>query len=52
MRESPNYGELLRLYRQEKNVKLKERYYALILMHEYKNCTKVAKIIEKSRVSV
>jgi len=28
MRETPNYEELLRLYRQEKNAKLKERYHA------------------------
>ncbi|MHA1275203.1 MAG: helix-turn-helix domain-containing protein [Promethearchaeota archaeon] len=52
IRKEPNYEELLRLYRREKDARLKERYHALILMYEYKNCTKVANIIKKSRVTI
>ncbi|HEY0088910.1 MAG TPA: winged helix-turn-helix domain-containing protein [Candidatus Lokiarchaeia archaeon] len=51
-RSSPNYDELVELYRKEKRAKLKERYHALSLMHEWKNCTKVANIVKKSRATI
>lgn len=51
-RSSPNYEELVELYKREKNAKQKVRYHALVLMHEFKNCTKVAEIIKKSERSV
>ena len=51
-RSSPSYDALVELYRKEKRAKLKERYHALSLMHEWKNCTKVANIVKKSRATV
>lgn len=52
MRSSPNYEELVELYKKEKCVKLKERYHALLLMHEFKNCTRVAELLKKSRRTI
>ncbi|MHA1150738.1 MAG: helix-turn-helix domain-containing protein [Promethearchaeota archaeon] len=51
-RSSPNYEELVELYKAEKNAKQKVRYHALVLMHEVKNCSKVAEIIKMSDRSV
>jgi len=51
-RSSPNYDELVELYKAEKNAKQKVRYHALVLMHEVRNCTEVAKIIKMSERSV
>ena len=51
-RSSPDHGELVELYKKEKNSKLKERYHALFLMHEFMNCTTVAELIKKSRNTV
>jgi putative transposase len=47
--DSPIYDDLVELYRKEKNHKLKERYHALVLMHEFKNCPKVAQLLKRSR---
>jgi transposase len=52
VRDSPNREELLELYKKEKNPRLKERYHALYLMHEFKNCTKVAEIIGRHRSTI
>lgn len=51
-RSSPDYQKLVELYKKEKNSKMKERYHALILMHELRNCTKVSDIIKKSRTTI
>lgn len=51
-RDSPNKEELLELYRKEKHSKLKERYHALYLMWEFKNCTEVAKFLGRHRFTV
>jgi transposase len=51
-RSSPDYNELVELYKKEKNSRLKERYQALYLMDELKNCTKVAKLIKTSRTTI
>ena len=51
-RSSPDYDELVELYKKEKKIKLKERYQALYLMNELQNCTKVAELIKKSRTTV
>ncbi len=48
-RSSPDHGELVELYKKEKNPKLKERYYALVLMHEFMNYTTVAEVTKKTR---
>lgn len=52
LRATPNYDELIALYRKEKTPKLKERFHALILMHELKNCTRVAHLLKRSRKSI
>jgi transposase len=52
IRSSPNHDELVELYKKEKNTKLKERYQALFLMHEFMNCTLVAELIKKSRRTI
>ena len=51
-RSSPNYEVLVEHYKKEKNAKQKVRYHALVLMHEVKDCTKVADIIKTSQRSV
>lgn len=51
-RTSPNYKELVELYKKEKNAKQKVRYLALVLMHENRNCGEVAKTIKMSTRSV
>ena len=51
-RSSPNHDDLVELYKGERRPKLKERYQALYLMIELQNCTKVAKLIKKSRNTV
>lgn len=40
------------LYKKKKNLKLKERFQALFLMYELKNCTTVASFLKKSRRSI
>lgn len=52
LRSSPNYDELIALYRKEKSPKLKERFHAFILMIELKNCTKVARLLKRSRKTI
>lgn len=49
---SPDYEKLVELYKNEKNAKLKERYLALVLMHEFQNCTTVAELVKKSRTTI
>lgn len=51
-RSSPDHDELVALYKKEKKTKLKERYHALALMHEFKNCTTVAELIKSSRKTI
>jgi len=51
-RSSPDHDELVKLYKKEKDLKLKERYQALYLMIELENCTKVAELIKKSRTTI
>ncbi|MFX1256682.1 MAG: hypothetical protein ACFFAN_02400 [Promethearchaeota archaeon] len=51
-RNSPNGGEILELYRKEKNSKLKEIYTAIYLMLEFENCTKLVKLLGKHRPTV
>jgi len=51
-RSSPDHDELVELYKKEKNSKLKERYHALFLMHEFMNCTTVAELIKRSRRTI
>jgi transposase len=51
-RSSPDYEKLVELYKKEKNAKLKMRYHALVLMHEFQNCTKVAELVKKSRNTI
>ncbi len=51
-RKTPDHDELVELYKVEKNYRLKERYHALVLMHELKSCYKVAKIMKRSDVTI
>jgi len=51
-RNAPDHDELVELYKKEKNPKLKERYQTFYLMIELRNCTKVAKLIKKSRRTI
>jgi len=51
-RSSPDHDELVELYKKEKKSKLKERYHALFLMHEFMNCTIVAELIKRSRTTI
>ena len=51
-RFSPNYEDLVRLYKKEKHAKQKVRYHAMVLMHEINNCTEVAHIVKKSSRSI
>ena len=47
-RSAPNRANLLKLYKKEKKIKLRERYLALILMHDFRNCVKVAELMQKT----
>jgi transposase len=47
-RSAPNRVKLLKLYKKEKKIKLRERYLALIFMHDFKSCVKVAELLQKS----
>ena len=51
-RSSPDYKKLVELYKNEKNAKLKVRYHALVLMHEFQNCTIIAELVKKSRTTI
>ncbi len=51
-RSSPDHDVLVELYRKEKNLKLKERYQALYLLSEGRNCTQVAKMLKRSRRTI
>ncbi|MBD3212669.1 MAG: helix-turn-helix domain-containing protein, partial [Candidatus Lokiarchaeota archaeon] len=51
-RSSPDHDNLVKLYKKERNHKLKERYHALFLMREFKNCTTIAELIKKSRKTI
>lgn len=51
-RTSPDYDELVELYKNEKNSRLKERYQALYLLCEGANCTEVAKMLKRSRRTI
>ncbi|MHA1267796.1 MAG: helix-turn-helix domain-containing protein [Candidatus Helarchaeota archaeon] len=44
--------ELLDLFHKEKNPAVKERILAIVFMMEYKNCSKVAELIGRSRNTV
>jgi len=51
-RSSPDHDRLIELYKREKDSKLKERYHALFLMYEFRNCTTVAELIKRSRRTI
>ena len=51
-RSLPDHDELVKLYKKEKNARLRERYQALYLMIENENCTKVAGLIKRSRTTI
>lgn len=51
-RSSPTHDDLVQLYKNERDSKLKERYQALYLMHELHSCTKVSDIIKKSKITI
>lgn len=51
-RSSPDHDELVELYRKEGNPRIKERYQALYLLCERNNCTKVAKVLKRSRRTI
>jgi len=51
-RSSPDHDNLVKLYKKERNHKLKERYHALFLMLEFKNCSIVAELMKKSRKTI
>jgi len=51
-RTVPGKEEVKELYRKEKDAKLKERYHAIYLMHEFQNAGKVAELIGKTKVTV
>lgn len=51
-RSSPSYDELVEFYRKERDSRMKERYHALVLMHEIGNCTTVASIVKRSRATL
>ena len=46
---SPDYDELVELYKKEKQAKLKVRYHALVLMREFQDCKMVAELVKKSQ---
>jgi len=48
-RSSPDYDELVELYKKEKQAKLKVRYHALVLMRELQDCKMVAELVKKSQ---
>jgi hypothetical protein len=48
-RSSPDHDELVELYKKERDSNLKECYQALFLVHEFGNCTMVAKSVKRSR---
>ena len=48
VRTCPNRGKLLKLYKREKKIKLRERYLAMILMDDFESCVKVAEVLQKS----
>lgn len=52
IRSSLDYKKLVEFYKNEKNAKLKVRYHALVLMHEFQNCTTVAELVKKSRPTI
>jgi len=51
-RATPDHDKLVELYKIEKTSRLKERYHAIILMQELKNCYKVAKIMKRSDMTI
>lgn len=48
LKASPNHDELVDLYRKEKHYSLKERYQAIFLMIEFKDCKTVAELVKRS----
>lgn len=51
-RSTPDHDEIVELYKKEINSALKERYQAIFLLHELGNCTKVAKLVKRSRRTI
>ena len=51
-RATPSYERLVFHYKKEKDAQLKERYHSILLMHEFKNCTNVAKILKRDRSTI
>jgi len=51
-RTVPGKEEVKELYRKEKDARLKERYHAMYLMHEFQNAGKVAELIGKTKMTL
>lgn len=51
-RATPSYKRLVFHYKKEKDAQMRERYHAIVLMHELKNCTKVARILKRDRSTI
>lgn len=51
-RTSPAKDELKELYRTEKDARLKERYHAIYLMHEFQNAGKVARLLGRDKTTI
>jgi len=51
-RTVPGKEEVKELYRKEKDTRLKERYHAMYLMHEFQNAGKVAELIGKTKMTL
>lgn len=51
-RAAPSYERLLFHYKKETDARMREKYHAIVLMHEFKNCTEVAKILKRDRSTI
>jgi len=52
LKSVPNHDALVELYRKEKHSKLKERYQAIFLMSEFKDCKTVAELVKRSQKTI
>ncbi|KKK90819.1 hypothetical protein LCGC14_2719170 [marine sediment metagenome] len=52
VKSSPNHDALVELYRKEKHSRLKERYQAIFLMIELKDCKTVAELVKRSQKTI
>ncbi|MFX1298214.1 MAG: IS630 family transposase [Promethearchaeota archaeon] len=51
-RKSPTKDKLKELYRNEKDIRLKERYHAIYLMHEFENACEVANLLGREKTTI